>query len=44
MPENSEQNFEKIGKNTIRFYFYIGSVSGIILLAAALSLIYTKSN
>lgn len=43
MPENIEQNFEKIGKNTIRFYFYIGSVSGIILLAAALSLIYTKS-
>lgn len=43
MLKNSEQPFVGIEKNRIRFFFYIGSVSGIILLAVVLSLIYSHS-
>ncbi len=43
MLKNSDQNFVRMEKNRIRFYFYIGSVSGILLLAVALSLIYSHS-
>ncbi len=43
MLENNEQSFAGIEKNRLRFYFYIGSVSGIIVLAVVLSIIYTNS-
>ena len=43
MKEYIEKSFMLIEKNVIRLYYYIGSISGISLLAVALSLIYTQS-